>query len=525
MMLNSGMEALAKAWQDVRPQLPRHDDQPIPYTNQWNPVGFIKNYFYLYDTEAIITLHPSQEYPLIEALSKPEDRFKYHTVLWSWPKKSAKSSLVAAVVDYGCLFKAKASWKLIGNDLKQADSRVGHYLRENIRIGARKGFGDASAESLRMQQIRQATKIKPSGYTVEYPNGSKVEMIPIDPTGEAGGNDDGTVFSELWGWKHKSHQDMWVEQTISPTRYGQAQRWIDTYAGFEGESPILEALYNQVVKDANRLDIEGNSECYAANGIFVCWVTQHHLPWQTKEYYDSEAAALTPEQFARMHLNQWVTSENAFIPIAWWDNCADQRSPEAGGILPHRKDDELIIALDAGISSDCLAIVAVSRDRRYPAHINADGEQISPDYFVRRYARAWHPPKGGKIAFDGPDSPKSELKRLIKEYNVYQICYDEFQLHHFANEIRDELDTWIEPFSQTTEREIADKFLYDTIREMRIAHAGTDTELREHLLNSAAKTIGDDRRLRIVKKQENRKIDLAVSLSMAVYRASQEIPK
>lgn len=490
----------------------------------WQPLEFIKNYFYLYDTENIISLHPSQEYPLAEAMSRlPDGRFKYHTVLWSWPKKSAKSSIVAAAADYNCLFKAKSSWKLIGNDLKQADSRVGHYMRENIKIGQRKGYGD-DAGAIALQNIRKATKISVSNYKIAYPNGSVVEMIPIDAAGEAGGNDDGLVYSELWGWRHKSHQAMWTESTISSTRFGYAQRWIDTYAGFEGESVILENLYKQVVKESNRLDIPYNDECYAANGIFVCWVTKHHLAWQTSDYYEAEKAAMHESEFNRIHLNSWQQSSNPFIEIKYWDACTDSDIPP---LLPH---EEIVIALDAATTNDCFAITAVSRDRRYPPKYNADGEQISPEYFVRRYAKAWYPPKDGKIQFDGflPDgspSPKEELKRLIKSYNVYCVTYDVYQLAYFISECEKEIESYYEEFPQGQQREKADKYLFDIIREGRLAHDGRDEDLRQHILNAAVDLVGKNEHFRIIKKSESKKIDLVISLSMACYTASQILPK
>lgn len=525
MEINNGLDALRAAWQDVKPQIPTVVDAKPPLIETWQPLDFIKNYFYLYDTEDIISLHPSQEYPLAEAMSRlPDGRFKYHTVLWSWPKKSAKSSIVAAAADYNCLFKAKSSWKLIGNDLKQADSRVGHYMRENIKIGQSKGYGN-DAGAIALQNIRKATKISVSNYKIVYPNRSVVEMIPIDAAGEAGGNDDGTVYSELWGWRHKSHKAMWTEQTISSNRFGYAQRWIDTYAGFEGESEILENLYKNVVSPENKLDIPHNDECYAANGIFACWVTKHHLPWQVAEYYESEKSTMHESEFNRIHLNQWGQSEQSFVDIKYWDACADDRSPNDGGILPHEKHDEIVIALDAAVTNDCFAIVAISRDKRYPPKYNADGEQISPEYFVRRYARAWYPPKDGKIQFDGEDSPKSELKRLIKLHNVYCVTYDPYQLHHFVTEAEKELDTFFEEFPQGTQREIADKMLLDIIREKRFAHDGKDNELRTHILNSGAKIIGEDKRLRIIKKHPSKKIDLTVAMSMAAYQASQILPK
>lgn len=496
--------------------------------SQWRPLPFIEEYFYLYDTEDLITFHPSQVHAFNEATKRDKTGdYKYHTVLWSWMKKSAKTSIIAAIADYVALYKPKAYIRLVGNDLKQADSRVGYYMRENIKIGARRGYGSDYASHL-MQQIRKDTRIKPSGYTITYPNGSIVEMVPIDPSGEAGGNDDLIVFSELWGWKHKSHKDMYVEMAISPTRFGQAQTWIDTYAGFEGESPILEHLYESVVNDENRIAIPHNDECYAKNGIFATWVTKHHLSYQTPEYYAAERARLTQEQFSRMHENQWITSENAFISIGWWDECADDRPEKEGGIPKLSPYDELIIALDAGISSDCFAIVAVSRDSRYQSDWTQEGA-TAPDHFIRRYARQWTPPKGGKLQFTSRNpqaiTPASELKRLIETYNVAQVCYDPWQLEHFVSEMKYELQAWFEPFAQGTEREIADKQLYDIIREKRISHFGIDNDLRSHLQNAASKITSDDRKLRIVKKNEKYKIDLAVALSMAVKRANDLIAK
>lgn len=524
MSINSGLDALRTAWSDVRPQIPTELTSKPPLVDSWQPLEFIKNYFYLYDTEDIIGLHPSQEYPLAEAMARTSDgKFKYRMVLWSWPKKSAKSSIVAAAADYSCLYKAKSSWKLIGNDLKQADSRVGHYMRENIRIGGRKGYGN-DVGAIALQNIRKATKISASNYKIAYPNGSVVEMIPIDPAGEAGGNDDGHVFSELWGWRQKSHEAMWTESTMSPNRYGFAQQWIDTYAGFEGESLILENLYKQVVKEENRLDIPYNEECYAANGIFACWVTKHHLAWQTDEYYSSEKVRSHESEFNRIHLNQWQQSSSPFIEIKYYDACADSDIPP---LLPH---EEIVIALDAATSSDCFAIVAVSRDRRYPPRYNTKGEQLSPEYFVRRYAKAWYPPKNGKIQFDGfaPDgspSPKEELRRLMKAYNVYQVCFDPYQLAYFISECEKEIEGWYEEFQQGQPREKADKYLFDILRETRLAHDGRDDELRQHVLNASVDLVGRNEHFRIIKKAEGKKIDLVISLSMACYTASQILPK
>jgi hypothetical protein len=477
-----------EAYQTVTPDLPLGEA-----ACKW-----IEENFYLYDTGELMTIHECQKQPLIEALTQDEQgRFKYSTVLWSWPKKSAKSSIVAAVVDWRCSNYPRSLVRLVANDLKQADSRVGHYLRESIKFSAREEKNKNEKNRLERAKI----KIKPSGYLIEYPNGSRVEMVPIDPTGEAGGNDDLIVYSELHGWKSKAHQDMWAEMTLSPNKFSRSQRWIDTYAGFEGESPILENLY-EIGKKQGRELWEG-SEVYANETarLLCVWITRHLLPWQTNDdgraYYASEAGNLHPNQFRRMHQNQWVSSLEAFVQPEWWDACE--------GEYP-AFDDRLavVIGMDAGVSNDCFALVGVSRI----------GEQTYP-----RFARIWKPPKGGSIDFGGADGPEQAIReQYVKQYNVVQICYDAYQLHDMAVRLRNDGITWMFEFKQGEPRLEADKQLHDVIRDRRITHRGLH-DLTEHVKNANAEINKEDRRLRIVKRAEHLKVDACVALSMANYEA------
>ena len=525
-----------KTWGDIQAgfsdYMDASDDQWRAYYAE-RPIEFITNFFFTYDTEELLTFHPAQEEPLREALLKDADgNFKYDTVVWSWMKKSAKSTIIAAVCDWYAMTKLKASIKLIGNDLKQADSRVGMYMRENIKIGQRKLIGSTARYAGNVHSARMATSIKTSGYAIRYPAGSNVEMIPIDPTGEAGGNDDLIVFSELWGWKNKAHQDMWAEMTISPTRYGKAQRWVDTYAGFIGKSPVLEQLYETIVIQGERLPFEHNKECYVNGGLFATWVTTPHLPWQSKAYYDSERATLTDAQFRRLHRNAWVNDEDAFIDIVWWDDSKDTRHPLEGGIPPLRYDEPIIIALDAGITSDMFAMVAISRDPRHPSSIQdykGVPQTVAEERFIKRYSMGWKGTKEEPLRFYSNDpsaiTPESELKRLIGKYNVFQVTFDPYQLIDFCNRLEDETGAWFDPFAQGGEREIGDRLLYDIIRRNGLAHAGADLELRSHLQNAGAKVLSDDRKLRIVKQHPDLKIDLAVAMAMCVKRASELLMK
>jgi len=434
-----------------------------------------------------LKLHAYQRLSLKEALSVSDDGlFRYSTILWSDVKKSIKSTLAAAVVLWRAFQVEWGSVYIIANDLKQADSRVFYYIRRAIELNP---------------YLKNTVKI--ANYKITLPNKTFIEAIPIDPTGEAGGNADMIVFSELWGAHQKAQEKMWTEQTLSPTKFGKSFRWIETYAGFTNESPLLERLYETGVKHGAQFEwaktkIDPPLEAFRNEParMFSLWNTQPRLSWQTKEYYAQESATLLESEFNRVHRNQWASSSQTFIPSEWWEACR-----EAGPALG--LNESCIIAMDAAVSGDCFGILMLSG--------RGDGQ-----YDVR-YSRAWKPPKGGKLDFGGEDGPEKELRRLIDLYNVIEVAYDPYQLEDMASRLTNELISTFYAFAQGQERAVADKSLRDMIRDRRVHHTG-DYDLSEHIQNANMETSGE--KLRLTKKNDNLKIDLAVCLSMAAARSS-----
>lgn len=476
-----------------------------PVTPDPNPVwpdvvDWMESNFYLYDTQKLMQLHHAQQVPLREALRRNENgRYIYSTVCWSWPKKSGKSSVIAALVIYLCVHKPRASVKLIANDLKQADSRVGHYVREAIKLHP---------------ILKDTVQINASGYTITFANGSKIEMIPIDPAGEAGGNDDLIVYSELWGWKSKAHKKMWEEMTLSPNKFGTSQRWIDTYAGEDGEAPVLQDLiYNPSVKPENLLWEGWEVYTYMPARMLTVWVTEHLLPWQTSDegraYYAEQATTLTPSAYDRMHHNKWGASSQAFIAIEWWYACKVPALPKLDKYL------QVAVGIDAAVSNDCFGIVAVSR------HIDHTENGMVLDRIAVRFERAWYPPQGGKIMYSDPlgdpnntDYPEGVLRWLARNFNVVVFGYDPYQLHHLCTSLQMAGIGFFLPFNQGAERLTADKQLFDVIRDRRLMHSG-EHDLTEHIRAANRKDDDESRKLRIIKRNAQSKIDLAVCLSTA----------
>lgn len=435
-----------------------------------------------------------------EILSTDENgNFKYSIVVWSDIKKSIKSTIAAAVNMARSVHTEWGEFYVIANDLKQADSRVAHYLRRGVQL----------SESLK-------GKVKMTGYKITMPTGSYIEAIPIDPSGEAGTNADMITFSELWGANEDAKQNMWAEMTIPPTKHGKAFRWVESYAGFVGESNLLYSLYELGVKQGELLwpdrlypVTDGDPaplELYVnrAVGMICLWNTKPRCPWQTKEYYASEAAIMPDSQFQRMHRNQWVTSTETYLPMEWYDAC--RRANDEWRKI--RKDrTPMVIAMDASVSGDTFGIWMGCR--------HPDDDTAVMKVFSQR----WKPRGGQKLDYQGTEEnpgPELVVRRLIKEYNVVCITYDPYQLHDMATRLRKEGLGWFFSFDQGNMRLLADSQLKDIIRDRRYYHQG-ESDDREHFQNADAKLDSESTKIRIVKRAETMPVDLAVTASMGSY--------
>lgn len=454
----------------------------LPLTAFPDPVEWIQNEFYIPETGQPMELYPAQIEPLREALSLENGQFKYSLVLWSAIKKSAKSSIAGAVGLWMAFNRPYANVRIIGNDLKQSISRVYEYCRRAIELHP---------------QWKSQCKINRS--EIYLPNHSKIEAVACDPSGEAGGGDDIVIYTELWAWKNEAAQKLWSETTLSPLKFGQSLRWAETYAGFVGGgSPVLWGLYENLVQHKDPYNAEYETYLNPNTRQFALWMTKPSLPWQTPAYYASEEGVLTPSEFSRLHGNQWAASADQFVPDAWWNGCQT-------GVEPYEANTPCIMAVDAAVSGDCFAVLVLS------------GRGNQQDYDVR-YARAWYPKAHQKMAYSGDDSPDSEIRRLVNEMNISEICYDEYQLHKMMTDYKNEMLAHVYAFPQGKERLIADKALQDSIRARQIHHSG-EPDLKQHIQNADASTEGDKSKLRLIKRSENGKIDLAVCLSMARARA------
>jgi len=486
-----------------------------------------ERYFYIEDpcdpaSGDPLTPGPIQLIPLQKALLKAaldidlELGYRWQSIVYSATKKSGKSRL-AAMVDAWVADQMGpyAEVYLAANDGKQSGDRLLNCIKRSMELNQKLGTG------LRMARWRKR------GETVVLPNGSVIEAIPVDPTGQAGANPACVTFSELWGYRLEHKARLWAALTLSPTKRGMSFRWVDTYAGYEGESETLENLYEQGVNQG-RYWVDWARESHwvemgkpeerkqreqviatldqdeiplfvnEASRLWCYWETEPRFPWQTEAYYQEQAAALTDMEYRRVHKNEWVTSEDVFVPIEWWKGCQADEFP------PLQPGEQVVLGVDAAVSGDSFAVVGVTR---HPA---------APETHVAvRYSRVWYPPKGGKLDFEPIDQ---EIRRFCAEHKVVEVAFDRWQMHKMAtDQVKDYVAHWRE-FSQQGERLEADVQLYQLIRAREIVHDGTHGELTQHIANANSKMSKEEEtRLRIVKSKRG-KIDACVALSMAAHR-------
>src|SRR5690606_22155108 len=113
-------------------------------------------------------------------------------------------------------------------------------------------------------------------------------------------------------------------------------------------------------------------------GICAYWdegPQARRMPWQKGEvgeaYYREQAATLPGNEFLRIHENRWIGAESDFVPIEWWDACGDPDlpplEPPPPGYTGRRP--KLVVIVDASVSGDSTALVAVQRHPRLHDHV------------------------------------------------------------------------------------------------------------------------------------------------------------
>jgi phage terminase large subunit-like protein len=342
----------------------------------------------------------------------------------------------------------------------------------------------------------------------------------------------------------------WDELTPVPT-LPDSIRLVETYAGYDGESDLLRGLYDTglqgrqltagdlaaaVCRDVDgerygdflgAFNPAGDPEALVpiwvdeSRGQFTYWddgMEARRMPWQQGEegerYYREQEAQLPPAAYRRLHNNEWVGAESAFVPLEVWDARVDPTLPDFRLLREDGKAMEqagCVLGVDAASTGDCFGVVAVTRHPQRPKEP------------AIRAAAVWEPTKAHpRIDYSDVEAT---LRTLCKRYNVVELAYDPYQLEDMMQRLRRDGVARCRQFNQMQDRLIADRQLYDLVMNGGLSWApDLNPAVRQHIANANAKLQKDEAsKMRIVKKAANRPIDLVVCMSMAVHRCMKLI--
>jgi phage terminase large subunit-like protein len=454
-----------------------------------NAVEWAEANWIMPETGELIRLTRWEKAALIAMFPPDGSASRWETFIFSTVKKAGKTTLNAIATTYAALtHPAPEVVYCVANDEAQAQERVFDLIAKAVR-------------AMGLERSGAAVMTKTG---ILFPEtGTKIIAIPADFAGAAGAIFGVSSWTEIWAFRHEGHHRLWEELTPIPNR--RSLRIVDSYAGFTGDSPVLEPLWARALA-GERIDQElpifstGKLWAYIDQGGEAqrrAWLGD---PAEMDAYYAEQAATLRPGTFARLHLNMWQSGEETFITAEEWDGCI------RADLMPSAPEEArhlmLSVGVDAATKGDCAAVVAVAKE---------------PDGRLRLVAhRVWTPRKGEPL--DLEETIEKYLLALKRSYRLRRILYDPYQLARSAATLR-RAGLPMHEIPQTTGNlTAAGQGLFELIRSRKLTMY-PDELLREHALNAVA--IDTGRGWRLAKEKASRKIDAVVALSFACLDAAE----
>ena len=267
---------------------------------------------------------------------------------------------------------------------------------------------------------------------------------------------------------------------------------VTTYAGFEGESTLLEELYKRGLQQPLIAE-----DLHAGDGLLFFWSHKRLAPWQSESWLAEMRRSLRPNQFLRMIENRFVTSESSFVDMSKWDRCVDAR---LGQVL---NDPALpvYIGVDASFKHDQTAIVAVTYDQA--------AQQVRLVFH-----RIFQPSPDDPLDFEA--TIERTLCELRERFAVCKILFDPSQMQAVAQRLLNQ-GLPIEEFPQSPANlTAASQNLYELIESQNLVVYPSEA-LR--LAVSRAIAVETPRGWRISKQTQSHKIDAVIALAMSCLAA------
>jgi phage terminase large subunit-like protein len=421
------------------------------------------------------------------------------TALIGLPRKNGKSALASSAI---------ALYSLFAEDVLGGEIVVAAAEKEQARIV----FGEAKRmiEATELSQICEIYKD-----SIYVPATSSVlKVVSAEAYSKEGSNPHRIIIDELHAHKNRDLYDVYslamanrgkIAQLVAITTAG-------TRTDSTGKDSIAYTEYQRGQKIA-RGEIEDPS-------FFMAWweaaqEADHTQPetWSianpafgdlVAESDFGSAVKRTPEaEFRTKRLNQWVSSQQTWLPHGTWDALADD--------FEWDEEDEYVLGFDGSYSSDSTSICAVTIPQ---------GDELPKVKLVA----TWE--KNFGVDDDSWRVPIAEVENTLLDWcarypKVREVACDPFRWQRSMEALQEAGLPIVEYKTSYLSLMIpASQKVFDAVVEKKLMHDGNPA-LARHLDNCVLKV--DAKGARVTKEHGNsrRKIDNAIAFIIAFDRATQ----
>jgi phage terminase large subunit-like protein len=448
-----------------------------------------------------IQLRGWQEKLLEETLELDEQGlFKKRTAVWSMGRKNGKSALVTGL----------GLWFLINGD-EGGEVYSCAAEKEQARIT----FGDARKIIEREPELAGLCNIYRD--VIEVPStGSIWRVLSAEAYSKEGLNASAVIFDEAAALKDRA---MWDVMQLSMASRRQPMMLATTTCGVKSDSSGQDSTAYQLYQYGQKV---ARGEIVDPSFYMAWWEapadSDHRLEetWvkanpgygdlNSKADFESMVKRTPEAEFRTKRCNQWVNSQNAWLPAGVWDTLADLD-------VVVNEFDEIVLGIDGSFSGDTTAIVGVTVPK---------SRDDKPHVFL---VKAWEkqPDDLDDWRVDTLEVEQTLIAFCQSHPNVKELAFDPFRWQRSMAVLQD-LGLPVVEFPSTSPRRMvaACSKVFDSVTEATLTHDGNPL-LARHLDNCVLKI--DNLGPRIVKESRNspRKIDAGVAFVIAYDRATSKL--
>ena len=421
------------------------------------------------------------------------------TALVGMPRKNGKSALSSAGV---------ALYSLIAEGIEGGEVIVAAAEKEQARLV----FSEAK-RMVETSELSEMVQVYKDAIFVPATN-SVMKVVSAEAYSKEGYNPHRVILDELHA--HKTRDLFDVFSLAMGNRGKIAQLLAITTAGTKSDSTgrdsIAYTLYQYGQKVARGEVVDPS--------FFMAWweapaEMDHHSPeaWQiANPGFDDlvagtdfeSAVRRTPEaEFRTKRLNQWVSSQQAWLPAGLWDACEEEFEWSA--------DEEYVLGFDGSFSNDSTAIVAVTIPK---------DDELPKVKLVKVWEKDFEK-DDDSWRVNIADVEETILNWVRENPLVREIACDPFRWQRSMQALMESGLPIVEYNTGYLKHMIpATAKVFDAVVEKQLIHDGNPT-LARHLDNCIIKS--DAKGTRVTKEHNNskRKIDAAIAFIIAFDRATR----